>query len=134
MELKTKDKIDSYQDLKAWHMAMELVIKSYEIVKQFPKGEQFWLTSQLQRAAVSIPANIAEGHGRSYRKEYLRHLSIAKGSLVELETHLQIANRLGYCNNIETKAFLSKTNSIGQMLTGLRKTLESNSSSPSPIP
>ena len=72
------DTINSYQDLKVWQQSMELVTECYKTVKQFPSTEQFGLTSQLQRAAVSIPANIAEGHGRGYTKEYLRHLSIAK--------------------------------------------------------
>lgn len=92
------DKISNYQDLTVWQQAMDLVIECYQLAKHFPNFEQYGLTSQLQRAAVSIPANIAEGHDRAYTKEYLRHLSIAKGSLTELETHIHIAKRLSYCN------------------------------------
>ncbi len=117
------DKIKSYQDLTVWQHAMDLVIECYQLVKHFPSFEQYGLTSQLQRAAVSIPANIAEGHGRAYTKEYLRHLSVAKGSLTELETHIQIAKRLSYCNGEQQNKLLTMTNSIGRMLTGLQKSL-----------
>ena len=115
--------INSYRDLKVWQLSMDLVIDCYRAVKLFPKHEQFGLSSQLQRAAVSIPANIAEGHGRSYTKEYLRHIAIAKGSLVELETHIQIADRLNYCGEKKINELLEKTSSIGRMLTNLRKSL-----------
>ena len=116
-------KINSYQDLAVWQRAMDLVIDCYRIVKSFPKTEQYGLTNQLQRAVVSIPANIAEGHGRKYTKEFLRHLSIAKGSLAELETHMQIAQRLEYIKKEELNRILSKTDEISRMLTGLHKSL-----------
>jgi four helix bundle protein len=80
--------------------------------------------SQLQRAAVSIPANIAEGRERQHTKEFLQHLSIAYGSLAELETHLQIAQRLNYLDMNHLKQTLDKTAEVGRMLNGLRKSLE----------
>ena len=79
--------VNSYRDLRVWQKAMDLVVTSYEVAKQFPQSELYGLVSQIQRAAVSIPANIAEGHGREHLGDYLHHLSIANGSLMELETH-----------------------------------------------
>lgn len=88
--------IKSYQDLDVWQKAMDLVVMCYKLCKKFPKHEVYGLASQLQRAAVSVPANIAEGRQRQHVKEFIQHLSIAYGSLAELETHIQIAGRLGY--------------------------------------
>jgi four helix bundle protein len=85
--------LKSYRDLEVWQKAMDLVEEVYRIAERFPSQEKYGLTGQLQRAAVSIPANIAEGYGRMHRKEYLQHLSIAKGSLAEVETHLALAVR-----------------------------------------
>ncbi|MBZ5502136.1 MAG: four helix bundle protein [Acidobacteriia bacterium] len=90
------DGIKSYRDLLVWQKAMDLVVASYGIAKKLPAQEMYGLVTQIQRAAASIPANIAEGHGRKHRGDYLHHLSIARGSLLELETHLLIAGRLGY--------------------------------------
>ena len=90
----------------------------------FPKTELYGLTSQLQRAAVSIPANIAEGQGRSHTKEFLNHLSISYESLTEVETHLQIAQRLGYLEIITVEGLLEKCAEIGRMLNGLMQALK----------
>ncbi len=79
--------IKSYRDLLIWLKAMDLVVDCYRFVSVLPKNETYGLISQTQRAAISIPANIAEGHGREHLGDYLRHLSIANGSLMELETH-----------------------------------------------
>lgn len=103
---------------------MDLVVKCYRVTEKFPKREIYGLTSQLQRAAVSIPANIAEGKERKHLKEYLQHLSIAYGSLAELETHLQIAARLNYIGEDNAKSLLDKTGEIARMINGLRKSLE----------
>lgn len=84
----------NYRDLKVWQKAMELTIDTYALAKLFPDSERFGLTSQVQRAAVSVPANIAEGHAIGLPKPFLRHLRIALGSLAELETHFQLAARL----------------------------------------
>jgi four helix bundle protein len=86
----------NYTELVAWQKAMDLVQDVYLATKAFPKEEKYGLTTQMQRAAVSIPSNIAEGQGRSGRGEFRHHLSIAHGSLRELETQLVIALRLGY--------------------------------------
>jgi len=116
--------IKSYKDLEVWQKAMVLVVKCYQITKGFPKSEVYSLTSQLQRAAVSIPANIAEGRERKYSKEFIQHLSIAYSSLAELETHIQIAQRLDYISSIVTKQLLEQTAEIGRMINGLRKSIE----------
>jgi hypothetical protein len=79
-------RIKSYRDLRVWGLAMDLVVESYRTNRSFPKEEIYALTAQFRRAAVSIPSNIAEGHGRKHTREYLHHLSIANGSLMELET------------------------------------------------
>ena len=116
--------LKSYRDLELWQKSMDLVVECYQITKKFPKAEIYGLTSQLQRAAVSIPANIAEGRERQYTKEFLQHLSIAYGSLAELEAHLQIAQRLDYLDMNHLKQMLDKTAEVGRMLNGLRKSLE----------
>jgi four helix bundle protein len=118
--------IKSYRDLDVWQKAMGLVVECYQIAEQFPEIETYGLISQLQRAAVSIPANIAEGHGRSHTKEFLNHLSIAYGSLMEVETHLQIAARLNYLDNSSLQGLLNKSAEIGRMLNGLMQSLNRN--------
>ena len=90
--------VNSYRDLRVWQKAMDLVLSNYEVAKQFPQSELYGLMSQIQKAAGSIPANSAEGHGREHLGDYLHHLSMANGSLMELETHFLIAGRLGYLN------------------------------------
>jgi four helix bundle protein len=116
--------IKSYRDLEVWQKSMDLVMICYQMTKEFPKNEIYGLASQLQRAAVSIPANIAEGRHRQHSKEFLQHLSIAYGSLAELETHIQIAERLDYINKSKSEKILGKTAEIGRMLNGLKKSIE----------
>ena len=82
--------IKSYRDLEVWKKAMDLVVESYRITTMLPKSETYGLASQIQRAAASVPANIAEGHGREHLGDYLHRLSIANGSLLELETHILV--------------------------------------------
>ncbi|MDH4241461.1 MAG: four helix bundle protein [Phycisphaerae bacterium] len=118
-----------YQDLEVWQKSMDLVVMCYQVTKNFPKSELYGLASQLQRAAVSIPANIAEGRERKYSKEFIKHLSIAYSSLTELETHIQIAQRLDYISSEKTKSLLEITAEIGRMLNGLRKSLEKRNAS-----
>ena len=86
----------SYRELRVWNTAMSLVIEVYKITSSFPPSERFSLTTQLRRAAVSVPSNIAEGNARSTRGEYKTFLSIARGSVVEVEVQLTLAERLGY--------------------------------------
>ncbi len=116
--------IKSYRDLEVWQKAMDLVVICYQMTKKFPKNEIYGLASQLQRAAVSIPANIAEGRQRQHSKEFLQYLSIAYGSLAEVETHVQIAGRLNYINENQIDKMLNKAAEIGRMLNGLRRSIE----------
>ena len=116
--------VKSYRDLRVWQEAMDLVVICYQITKTFPKSEMYGLASQLQGAAVSIPANIAEGRARQYSKEFLQHLSIACGSLAEVETHIQIAERLNYIDSDKVRQILDKAAEIGRMLNGLRRSIE----------
>ena len=103
---------------------MDLVVKCYQLTTSFPDSERFGLRSQLQRAAVSIPSNIAEGHGRTGLREYLNHLSIAYGSLMEVETQIQIAQRLEYASPEITDDLLAETQQLGRMLNGLKRALQ----------
>ena len=111
--------LKSYRDLKVWQKSMDLVVICYQLTSQFPKTEIYGLSSQIQRAAVSIRCNIAEGKGRNHLGDYIRHLSIANGSLKELETHLMIVGRLGYLKQQELKVTLNKCEEIGRMLHSL---------------
>jgi four helix bundle protein len=112
-----------YSELLVWQKAMDLVTEIYKITATFPSEERFGLSSQARRAAVSIPSNIAEGHGRKSTGAYLNHLSIAFGSLMELETQILIAARLEFISSDEPPRLLTKTAEIGKMLTGLKKSL-----------
>jgi four helix bundle protein len=114
---------NSYEDLEVWQRAMDLVVDCYDLTRSFPKTEQFGLTPQLQRAAVSVPANIAEGQARQHTREFLRYLTIARGSLAELETHVRIAERLGYAREDVVRRMLSTTDQVGRMISGLCKSL-----------
>lgn len=118
--------VKSQRDLLVWQKAMDLVVECYRLTQSFPASERYSLCSQLQRAAVSVPANIAEGHGRGSTKSFISFLWIANGSLTELETHLLIAERLGYVDRDRVETVLSKLQEVGRMLTGLRRSLESN--------
>ncbi len=121
--------ISSFKDLLVWQEAMNLVVMIYQITSHFPRYEIFALTSQMNRAATSIPANISEGNGRYSTNDYLRFLSIANGSLRELETHLLIAERLNYVKRTQTEETFLKIEYVGKLLNGLRKSLENQSSS-----
>lgn len=102
---------------------MDLVEHVYRLTQTFPKYEIYGLTSQIRRAAVSIPSNIAEGHTREHRKEYLNHLSMAQASLAELETQLEIAKRLKYLSAEQFKEILGRVVSLGKQLYALRNAL-----------
>jgi four helix bundle protein len=117
--------IKNYRDLLVWQKSMDLCVESYRLCDPFPRPEEFGLKSQIRRAASSIPANIAEGHGRDHLGDYLHHLSIAKGSLAELETHLLLAARLGYLDEAAVAAALRSTDEISRMLNGLSGKLRS---------
>jgi four helix bundle protein len=118
--------VRSYRELEVWQKAMDLVVECYRICERFPKPELYSLSSQLQRAAVSVPANIAEVQGRSHTKEFLNHLSIACGSLMEVETHLQIAARLNYLDTASLERLLERSAQTGRMLNGLIRKLSTD--------
>jgi four helix bundle protein len=102
---------------------MDLVEESYRLTKRLPKAETYGLCSQIQRAAVSIPANIAEGHGREHLGDYLHHLSIANGSIMELKTHVFLIQRLSFVASDEIERALQLTAEVGRMLAGLTRSL-----------
>jgi four helix bundle protein len=122
--------IQTFRDLVVWQGAMELATDVYTLTQGFLKTEVFGLSSQLQRAVVSIPSNIAEGHARDSTKEFLRFISIAKGSLAELETQLILANRLNYIEEETLSSLLGKAGEIGRMLRGLQNSLKAKLPSP----
>jgi four helix bundle protein len=121
--------IKSYKNLEVWQKSMDLVILCYQSTKDLPKNEFYGLAGQLQRSAVSIPANIAEGRARKHSKEFIQYLSIAYGSLAELETHIQIAQRLNYISSTKTDQLLERTAEVGRMINGLRKSIEKRNAS-----
>ncbi len=108
--------IQSYRDLSAWQKGMDLLVEIYQLTKLFPKDEQFGLTSQLRRAAVSVPANIAEGYGRWNRGDFRRFISISRGSLAEVETHLEIAIRLEYLTQDQVRHASDLFGDVGRLL------------------
>jgi four helix bundle protein len=116
--------VRDYRDLEVWRLAMNLVEAAYRISREFPKAEEYRLTSQLLRAAVSIPANVAEGNARSSRKDYARFVSIARGSLAETETLLILARRLGLGRPDAVDSALSEADRVGRMLNALHRSLE----------
>lgn len=113
----------SFRELRVWQAAMNLVEKIYRLTRTFPKQETYGLGGQMQRAAVSIPSNIAEGHTREHIKEYLHHLSMAQASLAELETQLEISGRLKYLLSDQLKELLTEVNSLGRQMYALRNSL-----------
>jgi four helix bundle protein len=121
--------INSFRDLRVWQAAIELVEHLYQLTQRFPKFEAFGLSSQMQRAAVSIPSNIAEGHTREHRKEFLHHLSVSQASLAELETQIEIAGRLKYLSEDQLLQILSEAAALGRQLHALRRALKSGTRS-----
>ncbi len=116
-----------YSDLLVWQKTMDLVTSIYQITSTFPSDERFGLSSQARRASVSIPSNIAEGHGRKSSGAFLNHISIALGSLMELETQIQVAARLAFIDDSEVTPLLDQTDEIGKMLSGLKKSISTQS-------
>jgi four helix bundle protein len=114
----------SYKDLVAWRKAMELVGEIYRMTQGFPQKELYGLTSQLRRAAVSVPSNIAEGQGRLSKGEFHQFLGHARGSLMEVETQVLIAQDLGYLDKTSTEKLLGKAAELGRVLNGLLASLK----------
>jgi four helix bundle protein len=111
--------VRSYRELTVWRKAMDLVKAIYDGTRSWPKEELYGLTSQIRRAVVSVPSNIAEGQGRSSTKEFLNHLSIAYGSLMEVETQIVIAQEQGYYPVEQAEALLNLAAEVGRLLNGL---------------
>ena len=116
--------LQSYRDLRVWQSAMNLTAACYKLTREFPKEELFGLTSQIRRAASSIPSNIAEGYGRRNRAEYLQFLHIAQGSLKELETHLLIALRVAIVSSQQVESILVDCETAGKQLGALIAALQ----------
>jgi four helix bundle protein len=115
----------SYRDLVAWQKAMALVTQVYQATRKFPRDEMYGLANQLRRAAVSVPSNIAEGQARFSSREFRHFLSHARGSLVEVETQLCIAQSLGYLTPEQSKQILSAVSELGRILNGLIASIKS---------
>ena len=116
--------INSYQDLLVWQKAMDLAVDFHKLTRRFPREEQFALSAQLRRAGISVPSNIADGHGRKTTRDYIHFLSIARGSINEAETQLTLAQRFDYISPSLLSGSLEKTAEIGRMLNGLIDSLE----------
>ncbi len=115
---------EAFKDLVAWQKAYQLALDIYRATSDFPSREMFGLTSQMQRAAISVPANIAEGYGRGMGRDFVRFLAIARGSLSEVETYLLMAKDLGYLDTT-TYSNLNKTRAeVGRLIHGLRMSLQ----------
>jgi len=127
-----------FRDLRVWDEAMALSEMVYAMTNGFPSHERFGLVSQMRRAAVSVPSCIAEGNARGSTKDYLRFLSMSKGSLAELQTQILLAGRLGFVERAVSDRVLERLTSVSFLVQSLRKSLNSklqrNSRSPFPIP
>jgi len=115
--------LKSYRDLLVWQKAMALTVETYRFSSGFPRSEVYGLTSQVRRAAVSMPSNIAEGYGRGSRKEYVQFLCISQGSLKELETQVILAQRLNYGSKTMGEGLLELSEEVGRMLGALIRSL-----------
>ena len=115
--------VRDYRELEVWRLAMDLSEAVYRLARKFPKSEEYRLTSQLLRAVISIPSNLAEGNARSTRKDYARFVSIARGSLAETETLLMLARRIGLAAAEDIDLVLTEADRVGRMLNGLHRSL-----------
>lgn len=124
--------VKSYKDLMVWQKAMDMTSLVYRVTAELPADERFGLISQARRAAVSVPANLAEGHRRSSTKDFLRFVSIAAGSLAEVETLIELSVRLYSIQSSSLEELVSSADEVGRMIRGLQQALESRLASPSP--
>lgn len=122
-------KIDSHRDLIVWQKAMDLAVEVYELTKCLPREETYRLTAQVTRSVASVPANIAEGHSRSTRRDYANFLAIAKGSLMETETFLMLAQRLGYVSEQRARCAMGLITEVSKMITTIRMKLQDSGKS-----
>ena len=118
--------IKSYRDLRVWQDSMTLATECYRLTRSFPKEETFGLSAQIRRSAASIPANIAEGHGRENTQSFIQYLRIAQGSLKELETPLFLAERVGVAGKGTIEAPIRQCESLGKMIRLLIRSLQQN--------
>lgn len=116
--------IKSHKDLRVWEAAMDMAVAVYKATDSFPKQEMFGLVSQMRRSASSVPANIAEGFSRQYKPEFVQFLHISKGSLSELQTHIDLSERLGFLAPSTAALLEEKTDAVGRMLYGLLSTVK----------
>lgn len=119
-----------HKKLDAWKLGIELVIDVYRLTKSFPGDERYSLSSQMRRAAVSVPSNLAEGAARNTKREFVNFLHIAQGSLSELDTHLEVVARLGYASTDKVEEIDARLNRIDKLVTGLIKALKTPHPSP----
>lgn len=116
-------KVKSYRELRVWQQSVDFCVKVYKVTSIFPKEELYGLTLQIRRASVSIPSNIAEGQARNTTGEFSQFLGISKGSLAEVDTHLEIAKRLGFLSSESFQLFENEIETIGKMLNALQNAL-----------
>lgn len=116
--------VNSYRDLLVWQRSMDLVVACYRLTDGFPRREMYGITSQIRRAAVSVPSNIAEGHGRYHTGDFHRHLSFANGPRCELESQLILAERLGFASADAVANLLEAAAEVGRTMHGLSTALE----------
>lgn len=116
----------NFENLRVWEEAMALAEQIYKVTEAFPKAEQYGLTSQMRRSAVSIASNIAEGCSRNTKGEYVQFIGIARGSAAELKTQLLLAKRIGFMDELTTEKVLVPLDSVARMLNALRNSLTSN--------
>lgn len=119
--------IKSFKDLQAWQLSVAASLEVYRLTARFPDSERFGLVSQLRRASIAIPANIAEGYGRGSTADYVRFCRIARGSLYEVQTLLLIASELGYVDSSERESLDEQLNECGRVLAGLIRSVEPRS-------
>jgi four helix bundle protein len=120
--------IQSHRDLQVWQLGVELAVACYELTKDFPKSEAFGMTSQIRRASTAVPANIAEGYGRNSRGDYIRFLQIARGSLMETQTHLTICVRVGLIDEERTQPLFAQIDALAGKLHRLIEKLAATAS------
>ncbi|WP_309743938.1 four helix bundle protein [Chamaesiphon sp. OTE_20_metabat_361] len=116
--------ISSFRELRVWQLGMELTERIYRLTADFPKSETYGLSSQMRRSAVSIPSNLAEGHGRNSTKEFLQFIAIAFGSICELETQILLSHRLKYIETTDLETTLALLTETSKTTRGLQKALK----------
>ena len=124
--------VRSYQELDVWKVSMDLARRCYEVTASYPKAELYGVTSQIRRAAASVPANIAEGQGRNHTKEFIHFLGCARGSLMELETFILLSHQTNLLTDEIVNELLDLSGRVSRMLSRLRQSLESRATNHAP--